>query len=457
MAAKISKTMGQRLAEALADPNREVTGQTNTLRALYERGMVRHARLGTPSTDELGHLVRSHGSVLTEEGVAEARRWARVLGMPLEPSGEGAEEAADSLAERAAAMTAQDVVEAVDKAMGWVPFSLREVLHGGRASQVLKAEFQRARKAMRRPLKSSGPVAANSAVRQYEEMYVAWKAAERLEAEGCIVLAGVAGCRAGATGTHVQPVLTGVAGEVHCLGCGKTGDWKILEAEPCTEERETEIALLRAITEAPTREGKRAAVRAVEEWQETRARRVEPQEAVSAPQAAEERTGVTRGNGGTDEYGYPDRVPTLFVDGGSTYRLVPFAPAGVVGDAGVVLAYNAHTDLRITERYATGMAAGVAVAWRLDGQEWEPFGKGGKYLVRTEERGHGAVAVYVKASADDVKGATRAAAAYARYRLVFEPGLSGGAVSGGGEFADAGATYIAQEIFMTRRATARQD
>ncbi|MDQ1041518.1 hypothetical protein QFZ75_008020 [Streptomyces sp. V3I8] len=171
------------------------------------------------------------------------------------------------------------------------------------------------------------------------------------------------------------------------------------------------------------------------------------------------REGVTRGNGGTDEYGYPDRIPTLFV-GEERYRLAPFAPAGVHADGGTVSAYNAHTGDRRTESYATGSLAGksgdMPVAWRVDGYEWERVNG---FMIRTEDRGHGIIAVYVKGSANDVNGADRAGVAYARKNLTFAPGMPGPSMSsaGGGEFADAGATYIAQMVFTTMPLAARQD
>lgn len=77
MAAKISKVMGAQLVKALANGNREVVGAaTNTERALITRGLVRHQELKTRVLDSRGHLVRSHGLVLTEDGAeaAEALR-----------------------------------------------------------------------------------------------------------------------------------------------------------------------------------------------------------------------------------------------------------------------------------------------------------------------------------------------------------------------------------------------
>lgn len=156
-------------------------------------------------------------------------------------------------------------------------------------------------------------------------------------------------------------------------------------------------------------------------------------------QQATERTGVTRGNGGTNEYGYPDRIPTLFLDGGERYRLVPFAPEGVVEEPGFIVAHNAHIGVKIPERHQAGLLNGERVAWRLDGYTWE---KRGKYLIRAEQRGERAVAVYAKGPANEGSSIDRAADAYARHAL-----KARGPVSGGVEIADAGATWIAQRIY----------
>jgi hypothetical protein len=164
-----------------------------------------------------------------------------------------------------------------------------------------------------------------------------------------------------------------------------------------------------------------------------------------------ERTGVTRGFT-TDANGNHDRTPVLVIDGtGERYRLVPFA--GPVIDSGYVLAQNAHTGVKVRERYQTGTDNGEHIAWRVDGYEWRGF-KG--YMVRTEDRGHGIVAVYVKGPASDIKGIERASRAYAK-TLTFAPGMKPGAVGGGGEFTDAGATYISQDVHLTKPLPKRED
>jgi hypothetical protein len=72
---KITKVMGEHLVKALANANREVVGaRTNTERAMITHGLVRHEELRHRVTDSRGHLVRSHGLVLTERGEEEALR-----------------------------------------------------------------------------------------------------------------------------------------------------------------------------------------------------------------------------------------------------------------------------------------------------------------------------------------------------------------------------------------------
>lgn len=173
----------------------------------------------------------------------------------------------------------------------------------------------------------------------------------------------------------------------------------------------------------------------------------------AAEKEAAERMGVTRGHTSTRD-GF-DRTPVLDVEGGERYRLVPFAPKGAIAEPGNVLAYNVHVvnmpELR--ERYTVGTLGGDRVAWHEDGYAWEGF-KG--YQVRTEDRGHGIIAVYVKGSAHQTRIIDRTANAWARKNLTFEDGLSARG-NGGGEFRDAGATYIAQAIFTTKRLAPRED
>lgn len=179
----------------------------------------------------------------------------------------------------------------------------------------------------------------------------------------------------------------------------------------------------------------------------------------AVPAAPQERSGATRGF--TTTNGETNQTPVLDVEDGDRYRLVPFAPKGVSVEPGHVLAHNVHTGLpNLRHRYAVGTLNGDRVAWQEDGYAWEhvegrawenPEG----YQVRTEDRGHGIIAVYAKGPANDVKGIERTARAYARRELEFAPGMERGRTGGGGECRDAGATYISQDVYTTRPLTTR--
>ncbi|QDN94945.1 hypothetical protein FNV58_01035 (plasmid) [Streptomyces sp. RLB1-9] len=112
-------------------------------------------------------------------------------------------------------------------------------------------------------------------------------------------------------------------------------------------------------------------------------------------------------------------------------------------------------DFRITnaeraakaKRIEEARARALVVEWANS----EPY-RG--YAVRTEDRGHGIIAVYVRGSADESSKIEKAGNAYAREHLTFEPGLSAHA-NGGGEFFQG--EYIAQMIYTTKRLAPRED
>lgn len=85
---------------------------------------------------------------------------------------------------------------------------------------------------------------------------------------------------------------------------------------------------------------------------------------------------------------------------------------------------------------------------------WEPY-KG--FLARTEDRGSGIVGVYVKGPAEQSSQIERVSRAYAKERLEFAPGMSGGPSSGGAEVTDGGQTYISQDVYCTQPLPARTD
>lgn len=71
---KISSNMETKLVEAYANSNGEAFGlPVNTERALVKRGLISHQELSSRVVDGKGHLLRSHGMVLTDEGEVVAR------------------------------------------------------------------------------------------------------------------------------------------------------------------------------------------------------------------------------------------------------------------------------------------------------------------------------------------------------------------------------------------------
>ncbi|MEU5900417.1 hypothetical protein [Streptomyces venezuelae] len=90
---------------------------------------------------------------------------------------------AESIEQRAAKLTREDVARAVEQALKWLPISRWDAARRAPASQTLAAEFKRAGAVMRRALKRNGPVACISAIQQYEAVAAALKAAHRIEHE----------------------------------------------------------------------------------------------------------------------------------------------------------------------------------------------------------------------------------------------------------------------------------
>lgn len=87
--------------------------------------------------------------------------------------------------------------------------------------------------------------------------------------------------------------------------------------------------------------------------------------------------------------------------------------------------------------------------------EWADSERHGKYRIRTEDRGHGIIAVYAIGPVGDMASIDRAANQYARQNLTFEDGLSAGAATGGGECFKG--EYIAQQVYTTKRLAPRED
>lgn len=303
--------------------------------------------------------------------------------------------APEGTAERAAKLTREDVAEAVEDAVQWLAFSAREEARTAPASTVLAAEFKRAGAVMRRALKKNGPVACMSAIRQYENVTAALVAARRFERQ--------------TTTTQEAPV-----------------------TEPTTPAAPVGGQQYGGITREDVTNGNgpaEALWRAGEFFKMY-------DEQHQAPAAAEGRTG---------EFTMPiidhRHRPHVVIDG-VAHRVVALRPAGARADAGTVAVADG-TNGRFPYNDGTfetaTLADGERVAVRVDGHRWTAF-RG--YQVRTEGRGHGIVAVYVKGGGNDIPAIERATAAYA-----LAQGLRPGASAGGGEGRDGGATWISQRAF----------
>jgi hypothetical protein len=105
------------------------------------------------------------------------------------------------------------------------------------------------------------------------------------------------------------------------------------------------------------------------------------------------------------------------------------AAAARADDFRITSAERAEEAKRREEAHARVMAA-----------QWRGAQRHGKYLVRTEEVGHGLVRVWVRGPATEIESIERASVAYARGN-----GLRPGASAGGGEFFEG--DYIAQRAY----------
>ncbi|MEU9405523.1 hypothetical protein AB0E08_07450 [Streptomyces sp. NPDC048281] len=162
IAHKISTAQARRITEALGNPSYELSPETPTVtwRALIAHGLAYHGELRERVRDERGHLVRSHGVMLTDDGVTEARRIA-----------------GDDT------VTREDVARGAEDALKWLPYSARDNAAAAGAVSVLEKEFRRTRTVMRRAMKHAGPQAANDALKQYNRAEALMKAARRFEQE----------------------------------------------------------------------------------------------------------------------------------------------------------------------------------------------------------------------------------------------------------------------------------
>lgn len=144
--------------------------QDRTLECLVARGLAEWGS-GVGLTG-----VQAHMAFITDAG----RAHLAALDAPQEGP-KDAQEGPSTDAEAAALLTADDVAQAVDKALRWLSFADRRRAEGQPASVTLAADFQRARRVMRRAMANNGAPAANDALNQYNDARIVLLAARRLE------------------------------------------------------------------------------------------------------------------------------------------------------------------------------------------------------------------------------------------------------------------------------------
>jgi hypothetical protein len=233
------------------------------------------------------------------------------------------------------------------------------------------------------------------------------------------------------------------------------------EQAPASVVLEGEFKRVRTVMRrAMKKAGAEAAHQALKQYNRTEAlliaaRRFEQEDA--AQEAAKEGSTMTETATPAEERTGEFTMPVIdyrhrprVVVGGVSHTVMALVPQGAQVDEGTVRVTDGtngrfpHND----GKFLTATTAdGERIAVRVDCYTWEDF-QG--YQVRTEQRGEHIVAVYVKGSANDIKGIEQASRAYARKRLAFADGCKPGPVGGGGEFADGGATYISQDTHVVK-------
>jgi hypothetical protein len=297
-------------------------------------------------------------------------------------------------------LTREDVGEAVRVALGWLSFSAREAARGKSAVEVLEGEFKRARLVMRRAMKSAGAGAAHSALKQYERVAAALKAARRFEAQQDEERVAVCAAESKREGVTV-----------------------VVEQEPREFQGLTRDDVARAAAEAleALSAEDRAAV-------EGKAPSVVLGLAFRRAQAVYCATRRVHTN---EEIAAYHRTANL-ASAAMIFERADDPEAAAVARADDFLITNVERAAESKRREEARAASLVA--------EWRGAERHGKYLVRTEDRGHGIVAVYVKGPAAEVNSIDRASVAYAQAN-----GLRPGASAGGGEVFRG--EYIAQRAY----------
>jgi hypothetical protein len=313
------------------------------------------------------------------------------------------------VAKMAEEMTRDDVADGVRTALNYLGFGeRRREAEKAPASEVLAGEFRRVRLVMRRAMRNNGAEAAHQALKQYNRTEALLIAARRFEQEDA------------ATAAQEEDTMTETTQEPH--------NFRGLTREDVAQDAARALETLSAEDRA-TVEGKAPSVVLGLAFRRAQ-----------TAYCADRRTRTAE-----EEAAYE--------------RCANIASAAMIferADDPEAAAIARADDFRITnaERAEEAKRREEARAWALE-VEWRGAERHGKYLIRTEDRGHGIIAVYARGDESDMASIDRAANQYARQNLTFEDGLSAGAVTGGGEMFRG--EWIAQQVYTTKRLAPRED
>jgi hypothetical protein len=389
LAHKISPAQARRITEALTRPSYELSPETPTVtwRALITHGLAYHGQLRERVTDERGHLVRSHGVMLTDEGVKEAKRLA----------GEST-------------ITREDVARAAEDAIQWVPRNAREEWAAKPAAEVLAREVKRARQVWRRLAQEGGRIPVETqALEHFTRTQELADAARRFEQEDAAQEAAQEGSK--------------------------------------VEQQENEPREFRGLTRADVAHDTARALETLSAEDRATVEGKAPSVVLGLAFRRAQKAYCA------------DRRTRTQEEKAAYERCANIASAALIferADDPEAAATARADDFRITnaERAEEAKRAEEARAWALE-VEWRGAERHGKYLIRTQDRGHGIIAVYARGPESDMASIDRAANQYARQNLTFQDGLSAGAVTSGGEMFRG--EWIAQQVYTTKRLAPRED
>jgi hypothetical protein len=297
-------------------------------------------------------------------------------------------------------ITRDDVAEGKRLALAYLGFGeRRREAEQAPASVVLKGEYDRVRRVMRRAMKNNGAEAAHNALNQYNRTHALLIAARRFDQEDAAQAAQEEDTMTEPTAPAAAPRTEEYEGITRADVAADVATFLAGQPEEYREAFAQEPAIV--TLSAAFRQAQRA-------WCADKRERT-----------AEETAAYNR-----------------------AAHVVTAAIIFTREDEGQEAATAAVEQVRLTEavQRAQEDAERTELRRRLLASEWAGAERHGKYLVRTEDRGHGIIAVYVKGPAAEVDSIDRASVAYARAH-----GLRLGASAGGGEFFEG--EYIAQRAY----------